>query len=90
MSVLVLRCDRIEAAEETHGDVVLGVDFGLAGGWQSHLYPRVDEEGAKQIKDPVKARDHAHADDDERRPHQHRADDAPEKHPMLIARFDLE
>ena len=89
VAVVVFGGDGEEAAEEPHGGVVLGVDVGVFAG-EGHLDAGVDEERAEDVEDPVKARDDAHADQNEDRAHHDGADDAPEEHAVLEARLDLE
>ena len=55
-----------------------------------HLDAGVNQEGAKDIDDPVKAIDQSGADKDHRQTHHERTQHAPEKNAMLELRRDLE
>ncbi len=48
------------------------------------------QEGTEDVEHPVEPFDQGDAGEDEDRPHHQRAEDAPEQHPMLVARRHLE
>src|SRR5690606_10582322 len=87
---MALFTDREKPSEQPHGEIVLRIDIDLFLARQRHLDAGVDQEGAENVENPMKAGDDADTDEDEHRAHDHRADDAPEQHAVLIARRHLE
>lgn len=79
-----------EAAEEAHGEVVVGIDINFLLARQRHLDAGVDEKGPEDVEHPVEAIDHADPDENEDGPHDHGPNDAPEEHAMLVFGRDLE
>ena len=77
-----------KAPRDAKGDVVLDLDLVLL--LERQLEPGEDEERAEDVDHPVEVRQERRAGEDEDEAHDHRADDAPQEHAVLILPADLE
>jgi len=77
-----VRAGRDDAAEELEDRAVLRVVGGAAG--EQELHAGEDQEGAKDVDDPVEAGDQRRPGGDHGAAHHQRREDAPEEHPVLV------
>ncbi len=88
LAVHLLR-NRHEPAEEADERVAVRVDLLLVL-LGRHAHTGVDQEGAEDIDDPLKALDQGRTNQDHPAAHDQGADDAPEQHTVLVGRRHAE
>ena len=77
------------AAEPTH-DPALQLLLLFLRVLPQHLHGREDQEGPKEVEDPVVARHELRPDTNHQATHHQRAKDAPEQHPVLVLQRDAQ